>query len=114
LRRYTLVNATVRVATGFESTKVGRCRLKNVKTGVESAVYQHLKLDCDEPLSNFAFKFNLRRYTKDYLRFTAMFNITAGPDSHHTPRHMIPYGLPDVVRHVIGCHRAWQTLLATS
>jgi hypothetical protein len=24
-----------------------------------------LKLQCDEPLSNFAFKFDLRRYTKD-------------------------------------------------
>jgi hypothetical protein len=23
---------------------------------------KHLKLKCDEPLSNFAFKFNLRRY----------------------------------------------------
>ena len=27
---------------------------------------QRLKLKYDEPLSNFAFKFNLRRYTKDY------------------------------------------------
>jgi hypothetical protein len=90
LRRYTLVNATVQVATGFESTKVGRRRLNIVETSVESALYQHMKLECDEPLSNFAFKFNLRRYTKDYLRFTAMFNITAGPDSHHSPRHRMP------------------------
>ena len=25
---------------------------------------EHLKLKCDEPLSNFAFNFNLRRYMK--------------------------------------------------
>ena len=25
----------------------------------------HLKLKCDEPLSTFAFKFNLRRYNKE-------------------------------------------------
>jgi hypothetical protein len=25
--------------------------------------FQCLKLECDEPLSHFAFKFNLRRYT---------------------------------------------------
>jgi len=29
---------------------------------IESAWFHHLKLQCDEPLSNFAFKFNLRRY----------------------------------------------------
>ena len=114
MRRYIVVSATVQVAAGFESTKVGRCRLKIVETSVESDFYQHLKLECDEPLSNFAFKFNLRHYAKDYLRFTAMFNITAGPNSHHTPRHRMPYGLADFARHVIECHRAWQILLATS
>ena len=29
-----------------------------------SAWFQRLKLNCFEPLSTFAFKFNLRRYTK--------------------------------------------------
>ena len=31
----------------------------------KGACFQHLKLKCDEPLSNFAFKFNSRRYTQD-------------------------------------------------
>ena len=38
-----------------------------IKTHVESAFgvcNQRLKLECDEPLSNVAFKFNLRRYVK--------------------------------------------------
>jgi len=45
------------------STAVGRCRLKRVETRVESAWFQRLKLGYDEPLSNFAFILNLRRYT---------------------------------------------------
>jgi hypothetical protein len=43
-----------------------------------------LKLNCDEPLSNFAFKFNLRRYTTDGAPVvvprsggTFRFNVTA-------------------------------------
>ena len=40
--------------------KVGRCRLAVSKP----VWFQRLKLECDEPLSNFAFDFNLRRYSK--------------------------------------------------
>jgi len=37
-----------------------------VKAGVESAYgFQHLKLEYDEPLSNFAFNSNLRRFIKE-------------------------------------------------
>jgi hypothetical protein len=37
---------------------------KRVETRVERALFQRLKLEYDEPLSNFAFNFNVRRYTK--------------------------------------------------
>ena len=33
-----------------------------------------MKLKCDEPLSNFAFKFNVRRYTKVVLQLQARFD----------------------------------------
>ena len=36
-------------------------------------VFQHLKLQYDGPLSNFAFKFNLRRYNKDFSSVLAFF-----------------------------------------
>jgi len=41
---------------------VGRCKLKPVETRVESAWFQRLKLKYDTPVSEFAFKFKLRRY----------------------------------------------------
>jgi len=43
---------------------VGRCRLKAVEPRVVSAWFQRLKLTCDQQLTNFAFKFNSRRYTE--------------------------------------------------
>ena len=57
LRRYTVASEAE------EDNEVGRCRLKRVETRVESAWFQRLKLGYDEPLSNFAFILNLRRYT---------------------------------------------------
>jgi len=39
-------------------------RLTPVRPRVDRAWFQRLKLDYDEPLSNFAFNFNLRRYHK--------------------------------------------------
>jgi Leucine-rich repeat (LRR) protein len=42
-------------------------QVDSIKTRFESVpgvCNQRLKLTCDEPLSNFAFTFNLRRYTK--------------------------------------------------
>jgi len=45
--------------------KAGRCILTPGWTRVDRAWFQRLKLNLDEPLSNFAFKFNLRRYTTD-------------------------------------------------
>ena len=45
------------------SSEVGRCRLNRVETCVESAWFQRLKLNYDEPLSSFAFNFNSRHYT---------------------------------------------------
>jgi hypothetical protein len=40
-------------------------QVDSIKTRVDSApgvCNQRLKLQCDEPLSNFAFNFNVRRY----------------------------------------------------
>jgi len=36
-----------------------------IRPNLELPGAKHLKLNCDEALSNFAFKFNLRRYTKE-------------------------------------------------
>jgi hypothetical protein len=38
-------------------------QVDSVKTRVESAWFQRLRLKCDKPLSNVAFNFNLRRYS---------------------------------------------------
>jgi len=53
--------------------KVGRCRLPVSKPVLKAQRlwYQRLKLQYDETLSNFAFKFNLRRYIK-FLRSGAV------------------------------------------
>jgi len=42
---------------------VGRCRFTLSNPSGKRAWFQRLKLSCGEPLSNFAFKFNLRRYS---------------------------------------------------
>jgi hypothetical protein len=47
-------------------SKVGRCRLTVSKPELKGRLVQRLKLNCDEPLSNVAFNFNMRRYTKVY------------------------------------------------
>jgi hypothetical protein len=39
--------------------------LKSVDPRVETACFQRLKLKCDEPLSSFAFKFDLRHYKQE-------------------------------------------------
>ena len=41
---------------------MGRCRLTVSNPSRKRAWFQGLKLQCDEPLSNFAFNFSLRRY----------------------------------------------------
>ena len=53
---------------GGGSTEPGQCRavqVGSIKTRVESAWFQRLKLKHDVLLSSFAFKFKLRRYTKE-------------------------------------------------
>ena len=54
----------------------GRCRLKRVETSDESACFQLLKLEYYKLLSNFAFDFNLRRYS---LAATALVSAAASP-----------------------------------
>jgi len=46
-----------------EFTMVEQCMLNPIEARVETACFQALKLKSDHPLSYFAFKFNLRRYT---------------------------------------------------
>jgi hypothetical protein len=41
--------------------KVGWCKLKPVEASVDSGWLQRLKLRYEEPVSHFAFKFNVRR-----------------------------------------------------
>jgi hypothetical protein len=45
---------------------------------------ERLKLECDNPLSDFAFKFNLRRYSMTHAHMRARYVLTAvgtpGPD----------------------------------
>jgi len=53
-----------------------------------------LKLRCEEALSNFAFNFNLRRYTR--VRALRV-------------RLRLRRGLADVARRVIGCHSTQET-----
>jgi hypothetical protein len=48
---------------------VGRCRgCQYQNPSSKHAWFQRFKLQCDEPLSNFAFKFNLRCYSKGKRR----------------------------------------------
>jgi len=53
--------------TKEDGTTVGRCWLKPVEPRVECAWCQRLKPKYDEPLSNFTFKFNLRRYSTEMI-----------------------------------------------
>ena len=49
-------------APALDSTTVGRCRLTVSNPSWKQARCQRSKLKYHEPLSKFAFKFNLRRY----------------------------------------------------
>ena len=51
-----------------DECKVGRCKLTVSKPVLKAPVVQRLKLEYAEPLSNFAFNFNLRRYSKGVIR----------------------------------------------
>jgi hypothetical protein len=57
------------------SAVVGLCWLTQSNRIRTCAWFQRLKVKCDEPLSNFAFNFNLRRYT---LGAEDSFSIAAG------------------------------------
>jgi len=96
---------------------VWRCRYSVLKR----AWFQRLKLKCDEPLSNFAFKFNLRRYsmTGHALIRLRSFEPAVEPARCCSPRHHIQCALnprvlnstasydvasvTDNARHVIQC-----------
>jgi len=51
------------VYPGHEEPLVGRCRLTPGCPCVDHTWFQRVKLKYDEPLSSFAFNFDLRRYT---------------------------------------------------
>jgi len=67
----------------FVASKVGRCRLTLSKRTLKPPGTKRLKLQYDEPLSNFAFKFKLRRYTK-YITVAKMANYDAALDGVKT------------------------------
>jgi hypothetical protein len=52
------------LAAMMATVKVGRCRFDPIKPTLNAPGPHLLTLECDEPLLNFAFKFNLRRYIK--------------------------------------------------
>jgi hypothetical protein len=54
--------------SGEEEAVVGRCMLIPTRPQVDRDCFQRLKLKHDEPLSNVAFNFNLRRYTVGWAR----------------------------------------------
>ena len=62
-------------------TAVGRCRLTLSLPWVACAWSQRLKLEYDEPLSNFAFKFDFRRYIEETARVQLQVGITSRPPS---------------------------------
>jgi hypothetical protein len=68
LRRYTLESAALfrrlaAAASTHNPRLVGWCKLKGLKTHVESAWFQRMQLIYVETLSSFPFNFNLRRYS---------------------------------------------------
>jgi hypothetical protein len=57
-----------------------------------SFIFQRLKLQYDEPVSIFAFSFNLRRYTEALLQLQEMYldtkkGLVVGPAAYFSPRH---------------------------
>jgi len=44
--------------------EVRRCRIDPMQLNLKPHGIERLKLECDDPLSNFAFNFNLRRYNE--------------------------------------------------
>jgi len=53
-----------------------------IKTTVKAPGTKRLKLKCDEPLSNFGFKFKLRRYTEEFG--SALADVSAQPSRRAT------------------------------
>jgi len=79
---------------------VGWCKLKTVEIHVETAWYQPLKIENDEPVSKFVFTFHLRRYNEekgnpDYPPFEPV-----PPTPPGTAWQMVPATSYDVM----GCH----------
>jgi len=61
-REYCTIDIGVDGAVEGTLTVGERCKLKPIETRIESAWLQRSKLKYDEPVSEFAFKLNLRRY----------------------------------------------------
>jgi len=84
-----------------QSCVVGQCRLTLSNPSRTRAWFQRLKLICDEPLSNFAFNFNLRRYSVAALRIdlahvntrTVLLTERVGASQQCSPRHP-PHSIP--------------------
>jgi hypothetical protein len=64
-----------------------------IKPMLKAPGIEPLKLKCDKPLSNFTFKFNLRRYNEQapdeyyVLPHSSGWAILVGPNRYDLPRH---------------------------
>jgi hypothetical protein len=58
--------------------EVGRCGLTASNLELKRAWFQRLKPKSDEPLSHFAFNFNLRRYNEVTVRVAAVIHMQKG------------------------------------
>ena len=74
-----------------------RCKLQVFERRAESAWFQRLKLNYDEPVSNFAFNSNLRPYILDIFaideilfEFQASFSVRPARYCSSAPRHRMP------------------------
>jgi hypothetical protein len=63
----TAVSSAIVTIMEKEKYQVGRCRLTVSHPSRKRVWFQRLKLQCDEPLSNFAFNVNLRRYNQEKI-----------------------------------------------
>ena len=55
-------------------------QVDSIKPTVKAPGTKRLKLNCDAPLSNVAFNFELRRYTKAGLASAVLAGLEAGAD----------------------------------
>ena len=106
LRRYNQDHHTERVAQRVHrrvARQGGPVQVDPIKPTLNAPTNERLKLKCDDLLSSFPFKFNLRRYTKTLsppvsvdlnLEAVKRFyeELAVGPDRYLSPSHRHAFG----------------------